>query len=50
MPSPKIKTGSRIRFVTAPIITEYMPIPAYPCELINEFMPVETIRNTVPRR
>ena len=46
----KDKTGSRIRFATAPIATENIPVVAYPCALIKGFMPVDTIDGKVPIR
>ena len=49
-PNTKIKTGSRIRLAIAPIATENIPVVAYPCALINGFIPVETIEGKVPIR
>ena len=46
----KIKSGSSMRFATAPIITEIIPVVAYPCALINGFMPVVSIDGSVPIR
>ena len=46
----KMKTGSRMQFATAPMATDVMPVMAYPCALINEFIPVEIMDGSVPSR
>ena len=49
-PNTKINSGSRIRLATAPIATDSIPVVAYPCALINGFIPVAIIDGTVPIR
>ena len=49
-PNTKINNGSSSRFVTAPMVTESMPMVEYPCALINEFIPVAIIEGRVPIR
>ena len=39
-----------MQFATAPIATEVMPIVAYPCALMKEFMPMEIMDGKVPSR
>ena len=39
-----------MQFATAPIATDVMPVMAYPCALINEFIPVEIMDGSVPSR
>ena len=46
--NPNINNGSRIRLATAPIVTDHIPEVAYPCALINGFIPVAIIDGTVP--
>ena len=46
----KIKTGSSRIFNTAPTVTEHIPATAYPCALINGFIPVAIIEGKVPSR
>ena len=46
--SPKIKIGSRMILLTAPINTEYIPVFANPCAVINAFMPRVSSTNIVP--
>ena len=46
---PKIKMGSRIILVTAPISTESIPVFAKPWAVINAFMPRVSCTKMVPR-
>ena len=46
----KMKIGSRMMFVTAPIRTESMPFLLKPCVMMNWFMPVAISAKTVPSR
>lgn len=50
MSIPKMKTGSRIRFVSAPMTVESIAIPGRPWALMKEFRPVAIWTNTVPVR
>ena len=50
IPSPKIRTGSRMILRTAPRSTVSIPVFPNPCALIKLFMPRLTITNSVPHR
>ena len=47
---PKIKTGSRIRFRTAPMETVSIPVTPKPWALMKLFIPRLIMTKTVPRR
>ena len=50
MPSPKMKMGSRMALITAPITVVIMPILGKPWALMKPFMPVVTMEKAVPSR
>ena len=51
-PSPrrKIRIGSRMILVPAPMMTVVMPTVEYPCALIKGFMPVAIMEKILPSR
>ena len=44
----KIKIGSRMIFMTAPMTTDIIPILANPCAVMNIFMPSVSWTKMVP--
>ena len=48
MPIAKIKIGSRMILITAPISTESIPVFAYPCVVMNIFIPSVIWTKMVP--
>ena len=48
--SIKMKSGSRTILAMAPITTEIIPVVAYPCALMNGFIPVAIMEGKVPIR
>ena len=45
-----MKSGSRTILAMAPITTEIIPVVAYPCALMNGFIPVAIMEGKVPIR
>ena len=50
MPSPKMNTGSRMMFATAPISTESMAVLGWLWQMIKAFSPRAISTNSVPAR
>ena len=48
--SIKMKSGSRTILAMEPITTEIIPVVAYPCALMNGFIPVAIMEGKVPIR